>query len=171
MINVATIFSEILVFRRYQILKTTNLKRILLVFMKKKGNVVSNCLLVLFSWRVILTVHISTYGTILCRYSVIYNTSARHEQHECDTSETDVTQVRYKSDTSATRTARVQNEWKILILITTRVKTYFHTSMFTIWHVKDYKERKNFTLRTIFWKWFNPMPKYVGKVQHGNWSF
>ena len=36
MINVETIFSEILVFRRYQILKTTNLKRILLVFMKKE---------------------------------------------------------------------------------------------------------------------------------------
>ena len=35
-INVETIFSEILVFRRYQILKTTNLKRILLVFMKKE---------------------------------------------------------------------------------------------------------------------------------------
>ena len=36
MINVETIFSEILVFGRYQILKTTNLKRILLVFMKKE---------------------------------------------------------------------------------------------------------------------------------------
>ena len=42
--------------------------------------------------------------------NLIYNTSARHEGHECDT--------------SATRTTRVRHEWKILI--TTRVKTFSH---------------------------------------------
>ena len=50
--------------------------------------------------------------------SLIYNTSARHEQHECDTSETWATRVRHKCDTSATRTTRVlheRREWKILI--------------------------------------------------------
>ena len=43
----------------------------------------------------------------------------------------------YTNDTSATRV-------KKSILITTRVKSYFHTPMFTIWQVKDYKERNNF---------------------------
>ena len=63
----------------------------------------------------------------------MYNTNARHEQHECDTSDTNATQVRSKCDTSQ----------KIWILITTRVKTYFHIPIFTIWEVKDYKERNN----------------------------
>ena len=49
-----------------------------------------------------------------------------HERHECGTSE------------------------KTLILITTRVKTYFHIPIFTIWQVKDYKERNNFILSTTF---------------------
>ena len=48
------------------------------------------------------------------------------EQHECDTSE------------------------KILILITTRVKIYFHTPIFTTWQVKDYKEGNNFIPSTTF---------------------
>ena len=54
------------------------------------------------------------------------------------------------SDTSATRTTRVRHEWKILTLITTRVKTYFHALIVTIWQVKDYKERNNFILRCTF---------------------
>ena len=101
--------------------------------------------------------------------SLIYNTSARHEQHErntnntiaprvrheqhkCNTSATRVLHERHECDTSATRTTRVQHEWKILILITTRVKTYFHTPIFTIWQVKDYKQSNNLILRTKFWK-------------------
>ena len=96
--------------------------------------------------------------------SLIYNTSARQEQYECNTSAIRATQVRHKWDTSETRvlhkrhecytsatpTTRVRHEWKILILITTLVKTYFHTLIFIIWKVKDYKERNNFILRTIF---------------------
>ena len=57
------------------------------------------------------------------------DTSAKrvlHKRHECDTSE------------------------KRLILITARVKTYFHIPMFTIWQLKDYKERDNFILSTTF---------------------
>ena len=49
-----------------------------------------------------------------------------HERQKCDTSE------------------------KILILITTRVKTYFYIPIFTIWQVKDYKKRNNFILSTTF---------------------
>ena len=64
-------------------------------------------------------------------------------QNECDTSntsETRATRVRYKCDTSAARTTRVRHEWKSLILIAARVKTYFYTLIFTIWQVK----RNNF---------------------------
>ena len=32
----------------------------------------------------------------------------------------------------------------------TRVKTYFHTPVFTTRKMKDYKERNNFVLRTTF---------------------
>ena len=68
--------------------------------------------------------------------SLIYNTSARHERYECNTSETNAILVQhqrqecntsetqttivrhgsYTNSTSATWTARVRNEWKILIL-------------------------------------------------------
>ena len=37
---------------------------------------------------------------------------------------------------------------KLLILITTRVKIYFHIPIFTIWQAKDYKGRNNFVLST-----------------------
>ena len=42
-------------------------------------------------------------------------------------------------------------------LITARVKTDFHTPIFTIWQMEDYKERNNFILRTDFWKCLFPM--------------
>ena len=135
--------------------------------------------------------YITTWKSdILQRSSLIYNTSVRHEQHECNTSVTNATWVRhewdwnntsairvrhecnmsatrmlherYECDANATRTTRVRHEWKILILITTRVKTYFHTPIFTTWQVKDYKERNNFILKT-FWKWLVSMSKCVGK--------
>ena len=70
------------------------------------------------------------------RSSLIYNTSARHERHECDTSDTCATQVRHESYMNDTSATRVKN----FFLITTRVKTYFHTLIFTLWQVKDYKE-------------------------------
>ena len=54
------------------------------------------------------------------------------------------------SDTSATRITRVRHEWKILILIATRVKTYFHSSILAIKQVKDNKERNNFIHEILF---------------------
>ena len=88
----------------------------------------------------------------------------RHKQHECNTSETRATRVRHncntsatwttwvwhKYNTSATRMIRVQHEWMLLILITTRVKIYFHIPIFTIWQVKNYKEWNNFIQYTTF---------------------
>ena len=32
-----------------------------------------------------------------------------------------------------------------------KVKPYFHIAIFTIWQVKEYKEKNNFILRTNFW--------------------
>ena len=123
------------------------------------------------------------------RSSLIYNTSIRHEQHECNenatrvqhecnTSNTSATRVKHEQrecntsatrilrkrneyDTSATRTTQVWHEWKVLTLITTLVKAYFHTLIFAIWQVKDYKERNNFFLRTIVWKCLVSMPKCI----------
>ena len=64
--------------------------------------------------------------------SVIYSTSDKHERHQCggmqheqdkcNTSATRVLHERHESDTSE----------KILILITTLEKTYFHTPIFTM---------------------------------------
>ena len=76
----------------------------------------------------------------LMRTSDTSEAGATHERHKCDTSETLVLYERHKCDTSE----------KLLILITTRVKTYFHITIFTIWQVKDYKERNNFILSTTF---------------------
>ena len=60
----------------------------------------------------------------LLRSSLIYNTGARHERHECNTSATRVLHKRHQCDTNATRATRVRHKWKILILITTLVKTF-----------------------------------------------
>ena len=107
------------------------------------------------------------------RFSLFYNTTARNERHEWGTNDTSATWVLHEwheCDMSATRTARVRHKWKILIFITTWLKTYFHTPITTIWQMKDYKERNNFILRTTFWKCIVPMPKCVGKVHHKNWT-
>ena len=130
--------------------------------------------------RLILKLKTSQPGkqTITIRSSLIYNTSARHERnewdtsatqaarvrlepHECDTSATRALHKRHECDTIATQTTRVRQDWISLILIMTRVKTYFHTPTFTIWQVKDYKETNNFILRTTFWKCLVPIPKCV----------
>ena len=80
----------------------------------------------------------------LNRSSLFYNTSARHERHECYTSET--------------RTTRMWHEWKL------------HTPVFAIWQMKHYKESNNFITRTNFCKCLLPMPKCVWKVHHKNWT-
>ena len=80
-------------------------------------------------------------------------TLATRVWHKWDTSDPSATQVlheRHEYDTNATRTTRVRHERKILILMMTQVKTYFHIPIFTTWQVKDYKERNNFILRTNF---------------------
>ena len=90
-------------------------------------------------------------------------TQMRHKQHKCDTSATRVRQEQHECNTSATGPTRVRHGWKTLILITTLVKTYFHTLTFTIWQVKDYKERNNFILETTFWKCLVSMPNEFKK--------
>ena len=60
--------------------------------------------------------------------SLIYNMSATHERHECNTSVTLATRVRCKCDMSATLTTRVRN----FDFVTTSLKTYFHNLIFPI---------------------------------------
>ena len=86
--------------------------------------------------------------------------------HEWDSSDTNAKRRHecYTNHTSAIRTTRVRHEWKFLILITTRLKIYFHNPIVAIQQMKDYKERNNFILRTTFWKCLVPMPKCVWKV-------
>ena len=64
--------------------------------------------------------------------------SASLKTNECQKWTTRVRYERCESDTSE----------KFLILVTTRVKTYFHTHILAISQMKDYKERNNFILRT-----------------------
>ena len=126
-----------------------------------------------------------------------YNTSTRNERHECNTNDTSAARVgkeqyecnkgetratrvrpsetrelheQHQCDTSSIRTTQVRHEWEILILITTRVTTYFHTPILAIWQIKDYKERNNFILRNTFWKCLIPLPKCIWKVHHKNWT-
>ena len=73
------------------------------------------------------------YQVILVGFSLIYNTSARHERHECD----QVGNEQHERDTSVIRVLHEQPECdtrvkKISILITTQVKTYFHIPILTI---------------------------------------
>ena len=99
-------------------------------------------------------------------------TRATQMEQECDINVTSARQVTratwvrqecYTNNTNAT--------WvRLLILITTQVKIYFHTPMWAIWEMKDYKERNNFILRTNFWKCPVSMPKYIWKEHHKNWN-
>ena len=86
--------------------------------------------------------------------TLIYNTSARHERHECNTSATRERHEQHKGDMSATRVLHERHECdtseKKLILITARVKAYYHIPIFTIWQMNDYKEWKNFVLGNTF---------------------
>ena len=100
-------------------------------------------------------------------YDRIARPCARHERHKCNpgetrerrvqhkwqTSDASATWVRQKQhnfNTSVTRTTRLQqrHEWNIFILITTRVKAYFHIPILDMWWMKYFKERNNFILRT-----------------------
>ena len=103
---------------------------------------------------------------LLWKPSLFDNTSPKHERHKCDTSDTNATWMQHEWETSETQVLHERHQCdmsakplKKLILITTRVKTYFHTPIFTIWQVKDYKGRNNFIVRIT--KCPVPMPKYV----------
>ena len=88
-------------------------------------------------------------------------------QHECDTSDTSATRVlhvRRECDTSTTRTTRERHKREFLILITTRVKTYFHIPILAVWQMKDYKERINFILRNTSFPCQNAFEKCITKM-------
>ena len=80
------------------------------------------------------------HSRTMLRSSLIYNTSARHERHECDTSATPTTEC----DTNATRTTRVRHELKNFDFDNDTSKNIFHIPIFTIWQVKDYTGNASF---------------------------
>ena len=116
--------------------------------------------------------------------SLFYYTSARHEQHECNTNDTSATRTLRvwlewdMSDTSATRTTWVRHKCYTNDTSVIRIKNFdFHndTSENIFWHpyiscmqMKDCKERSNIILRTTFWECLVPMSKCVWKVQCKN---
>ena len=91
-----------------------------------------------------------------------YNTSAKRVRHECDTSQTRATQLRLECYTNNASATRVKN------FDFHNITNDFQTPILAIWQMKDYNERNNFILRTIFWKCIVPMPKCVWKVHHRN---
>ena len=48
---------------------------------------------------------------------------------------------------------------------------YFYTITLAIWQMKDYKKRSDSILRTTYWKFYVPMPKWVLQVLYKNWTF
>ena len=107
--------------------------------------------------------------------SIPYNTSARHKQHERNTRDTSVTRLWHKWDSYNRNATWVLHErrecdtsQKSLILITTWVKTYFHTPILAIWQMKYCKKSNNFLLRTILWN--ASFSKCVWKLHLKNWT-
>ena len=68
-----------------------------------------------------ICLYYKTLTVVNSRSSLIYNTSARHEWHECDT---DATRVRHECNTSATRTTQVRQECYTNVTNETRVKNF-----------------------------------------------
>ena len=117
-----------------------------------------------FTLKALFILKVFTFLSWLVDQNLLYFTA-----RVPDTSDTSVirtTRVRHECYTNDTSATRVEN----LILITTRVKTYFHTPILAMHQMKDYKERNDFILRTTFWKWLVPMPKCVWKVHHKIWT-
>ena len=70
------------------------------------------------------------------------------------TNETRATEMQQQCSMRATRARHECDTSKIiLILITARVKTYFHIPTLALSQIKDYKDRKNLILKTNFWKY------------------
>ena len=89
--------------------------------------------------------------------SLIYNTSARHERHECDTSDTSATQVRYEcytNDTSATRVKKFDFD-------NCMSKNKFSHSYIYYMASERLQGEEQFHSKYFLWKCLIPMPKCV----------
>ena len=122
---------------------------------------------------------ISHYSEV--RSSLIYNTSARYERHECQTSETWTTRVqhtsatqglheRHKCDTSATRTTRVRHEWKKLDFDNYTNKHIFSDSIIYYMAIERLQEEEQFHSKYYLWECLIPMLECVWKKHHKNWT-
>ena len=115
--------------------------------------IIYKCIIKMLNIYLLLYILLYYYCLITCYScwsSLFYITSARQERqvwHKCNTSATHEWDT---NNTSATWAARVRHEWKFLILIMTRVKTYFYTPILAIGQLKQYKNSKNSIPRTTF---------------------
>ena len=112
--------------------------------------------------------------------SLIYNTSARHERHECDTSNISETRVRHKCDTSATRTTRLRHKCYTNETSVTRVKQFDFDSgtsknillhPYIYYMANDRLQGEKQFLWTTFLKCLVSMRKCVWKVHHKNFWY
>ena len=58
--------------------------------------------------------------------SLIYNTSARHERHECNTNGTNPTRVQHECNMSETGATRVQHKWRECVTSATQTARERH---------------------------------------------
>ena len=119
-------------------------------YVKKKKYYLSDIIVIRTERLLIFKINLIYFPTRVTDTSdtsvtVTQTTRMRIEWEECNASETQATQVRHEYYTN-------EKSANLLILIMTRVETYYHTHILAIWQMKDYKERSSFILRTNFWK-------------------
>ena len=106
------------------------------------------------------------------RSSLFYNISALHEQHKCDTSDMSLTRAlheRSERDTIATQMTRVQKRVKNFDFDNDMSENIF-SHPYISYMANQSLERNTFILRTTFWKYLVPMPKFDWKVHQKNWT-
>ena len=119
-------------------------------YVKKKKYYLSDIIVIRTERLLIFKINLIYFPTRVTDTSdtsvtVTQATRMRIEWEECNASETQAIQVRHEYYTN-------EKSANLLILIMTRVETYYHTHILAIWQMKDYKERSSFILRTNFWK-------------------
>ena len=93
--------------------------------------------------------------------SLIYNTSARHKRHECNTSRTLATRVRqeeHECNTSATQTTRVSQECYTNDASATRVKNF---------GIRNYTSKNIILLHFIYYMASDYFKNYIKNLSNG----
>ena len=109
--------------------------------------------------------------TILNISSPFYNTNVRHEQHECNMNDTSTTRVRHQQHECKKSATQAQHKCDTNDTSATRVRNFdFNNStsenIFSHPYIsymanERFQGRKNFILRTTFWKCLVPMAECI----------